>query len=54
MTLNLGNIYAQQKDWLRAEGYYNEALERYEKENDQATVTYMLNNLGVAEEMNGQ
>lgn len=54
VTLNLGNVYAQQKDWFRATRYYREALERYKKENDSPMMSYVLNNLGVAEEMNGQ
>jgi len=54
VTLNLGNVYAQQKDWSQAKRYYHEALERYEKEKDAPMMSYVLNNLGVAEEMNGK
>jgi tetratricopeptide (TPR) repeat protein len=53
VTLNLGNVYAQQKDWLKAKQYYLEALEQYEKETDPPMMSYVLNNLGVVEEMNG-
>jgi tetratricopeptide (TPR) repeat protein len=51
LTLNLGNIYAQQKDWNQAGAYYRDALHYYQKSND-PMVSYVLNNLGVVEEMN--
>lgn len=54
VTLNLGNVYAQQKNWLRARRYYQEALEQYEKENSPPKMSYVLNNLGVLEEANGK
>jgi tetratricopeptide (TPR) repeat protein len=54
VTLNLGNIFAQQKDWLRAKQYYKEALDRIEQTKDQSMMSYVLNNLGVTEEMNGK
>jgi len=53
LTLNLGNLYAQQKDWNQAGAYYRDALLHYRKTND-PMVSYVLNNLGVVEEMNGR
>ena len=53
LTLNLGNIYAQQKDWNQAGAYYRDALLYYKKTKD-PMVSYVLNNLGVVEEMNSR
>ena len=52
LTLNLGNIYAQQKDWNKAKAYYQDALVYFRKNQDPMT-SYVLNNLGVIEEMKG-
>ena len=53
LTLNLGNIYAQQKDWNQAGAYYRDALLYYKNTKD-PMVSYVLNNLGVVEEMNSR
>jgi tetratricopeptide (TPR) repeat protein len=53
LTLNLGNIYAQQKDWNKAHTYYQDALTYFQKNQD-PMASYVLNNLGVVEEMNGR
>jgi len=54
VTLNLGNIYAQQKDWSNANRYYQEALTQYKAENEPSMISYVHNNLGVIAEMTGQ
>jgi len=54
VTLNLGNIYAQQKDWSNANRYYQQALTQYKAENDPSMISYVYNNLGVIAEMTGK
>jgi tetratricopeptide (TPR) repeat protein len=52
LTLNLGNIFAQQKNWKKAKAYYQDALVYFQKNQD-PMASYALNNLGVIEEMKG-
>jgi len=54
VTLNLGNIFAQQKDWTQANRYYQDALIQYKAENDPSMISYVYNNLGVIAEMTGK
>ncbi|NBV04265.1 MAG: tetratricopeptide repeat protein, partial [Cytophagia bacterium] len=54
VTLNLGNLYAQQKDWIHAKRYYQEALTLYKAQKDPSMVSYVYNNLGVIAEMTGK